>query len=83
RRPRRRWVAHAAGLLVTAALVAGAFWTAWRSSEFDVTPETLATQSDVTIHGIQMMDPAYTVVLYAGAPDDLAAVWVEPLEEEG
>ncbi|MGB2780929.1 MAG: hypothetical protein WBD63_05585, partial [Phycisphaerae bacterium] len=76
-------VAHAAGLLVTAALVAGAFWTAWRSSEFDVTPETLATQSDVTIHGIQMMDPAYTVVLYAGAPDDLAAVWVEPLEEEG
>ena len=83
RRPRWRWVAHAAGVLAAAALVAGAFWTARQATEFEVGPDALATQADVTIHSIQMLDPQYTVVLYAGAPDDLAAVWVEPLGNQG
>ena len=83
RRPRWRWVAHAAGVLAAAALVAGAFWTARQATEFEVGPDALATQADVTIHSIQMLDPEYTVVLYAGAPDDLAAVWVEPLGNQG
>ena len=83
RRPRWRWLAHAAGLLAAAALVGGAFWTARLETDFQVGPESLATQADVTIHGIQMLDPGYTVVLYAGAPDDMAAVWVEPSENEG
>ena len=83
RRPRFAWVAHAVGAIAAAVLIAVGIATVLRTTDFDLAPDALATQADVTIHEIQMLDPGYNLILFAGGPEDIAAVWVEPIETEG
>jgi len=80
---RLAWVAHAVGAIAAAVLLAVGITTVRRTTDFGLAPGALATQADVTIHGIQMLDPGYTVILFAGGPEDIAAVWVEPVENQG
>ena len=83
RRPRFAWVAHAVGAIAAAVLIAVGIATVLRTTDFGLAPDALATQADVTIHEIQMLDPGYNLILFAGGPKDIAAVWVEPIETEG
>jgi len=82
-RPRRAWVAHAVGAIAAAVLIAISIATVFRTTDFGLASDALATQADVTIHEIQMLDPDYNVILFAGRPEDIAAVWVEPVENQG
>ncbi|MGB2798218.1 MAG: hypothetical protein WBD44_13285, partial [Phycisphaerae bacterium] len=83
RRPRFAWVAHAVGAIAAAVLIAVGIATVLRTTDFGLAPDALATQADITIHEIQMLDPGYNLILFAGGPKDIAAVWVEPIETEG
>jgi anti-sigma factor RsiW len=83
RRPRFAWVAHAVGAIAAAVLFAVGIATVLRTTDFGLAPDALATQADITIHEIQMLDPGYNLILFAGGPKDIAAVWVEPIETEG
>lgn len=83
RRPRLAWVAHAVGAIAAAVLLAVGIATVLRTTDFGLAPDSLATQADVTIQEIQMLDPGYNLILFAGGPEDIAAVWVEPIETEG
>jgi len=83
RRPRFAWVAHAVGAIAAAVLIAVGIGTVLRTTDFGLAPDALATQADVTIQEIQMLDPGYNLILFAGGPEDIAAVWVEPIETEG
>ena len=83
RRPRFSWVAHAVGAIAAAVLIAVGIATVLRTTDFGLAPDALATQADITIHEIQMLDPGYNLILFAGGPKDIAAVWVEPIETEG
>jgi hypothetical protein len=83
RRPRFAWVAHAVGAIAAAVLIAVGIATVLRTRDFGPAPDALATQADVTIYEIQMLDPGYNLILFAGGPKDIAAVWVEPIETEG
>jgi anti-sigma factor RsiW len=83
RRPRFAWVAHAVGATAAAVLITVGIATVLRTTDFGLAPDALATQADITIHEIQMLDPGYNLILFAGGPKDIAAVWVEPIETEG
>ena len=83
RRPRFAWVAHAVGAIAAAVLIAVGIATVLRTTDFGLAPDALATQADITIYEIQMLDPGYNLILFAGGPKDIAAVWVEPIETEG
>ena len=83
RRPRLAWVAHAVGAIAAAVFLAVGIATVLRTTDFGLAPDALATQADVTIYEIQMLDPGYTLILFADGPKDIAAVWVEPIETEG
>ena len=83
RRPRLAWVAHAVGAIAAVVFLAVGISTVLRTTDFGPAPDALATQGDVTIQEIQMLDPGYNLILFAGGPKDIAAVWVEPIETEG
>jgi hypothetical protein len=36
----------------------------------------------VKILDVQMLDPDYTVVLNVGDPDDVAGIWLIPIDED-
>jgi anti-sigma factor RsiW len=80
RRPRFAWVAHAVGAIAAAVLIAVGITTVLRTTDFGLAPDALATQADVTIHDVEMLDPDYSVIVYAGGKKDLAFMWVEPVE---
>ena len=80
RRPRFAWVAHAVGAIAAAVLLAVGITTVLRTTDFGLAPDALATQADVEIHEVEVMDPNYNVIVYAGGKKDLAFMWVEPVE---
>jgi hypothetical protein len=82
RRPRFSWVAHAVGAIAAAVLIAVGIATVLRTADFGLAPDALATQADVAIHEVEMMDPNYNVIVYAGGKRDAAFIWVEPIETE-
>jgi len=80
RRPRFAWVAHAVGAIAAAVLLAVGIATVLRTTDFGLAPDSLATQADVELHEVAVMDPNYNVIVYAGGKKDLAFMWVEPVE---
>jgi anti-sigma factor RsiW len=82
RRPRFSWVAHTVGAIAAAVLIAVGIATVLRTADFGLAPDALATQADVEIHEVEVMDPNYNVIVYAGGKRDAAFIWVEPLETE-
>ena len=82
RRPRFTVVAHVAGALAASVLVALSLTAVLRPTEFSLGLDALATQADLVVHEIWIMDPGYNVVLYVGDATDVAAIWVEPVEAE-
>lgn len=86
RRPGGGWLAHAAGALAAAAVLALGYFGALQKEPSPGLPidlAALARQSDVEVHEIQTMDRRYDVVYWAGPASDVAAVWVVPVEDEG
>jgi hypothetical protein len=86
RRPSGGWLAHAAGALAAAAVLALAYLGALHQETQRGLPIDLAAiarQSDVQVHEIQTADRRYDVVYWAGPATDIAAVWVVPVEDEG
>ena len=81
-RPRFAWVAHAVGAIAAAILIAVGIATVLRTMDFGLAPDALATQADVEIHEVEVMDPNYNVIVYAGGKRDAAFIWVEPMKSE-
>ena len=82
RRPRLAWVAHAVGAIAAAVLLAVGIATVLRTTDFRLAPDALATRADVEIHEVEVMDPNYNVIVYAGGKRDAAFIWVDPAKSE-
>lgn len=82
RRPRLAWVAHAVGAIAAAVLLAVGIATVLRTTDFGLTPDALATQADIEIHEVEVMDPNYNVIVYAGGKNDIAFIWVQPMASQ-
>jgi len=82
RRPRFAWVAHAVGAIAAAVLIAVGVATVLRTTDFGLAPDALATQADVEIHEVEVMDPNYNVIVYAGGKSDIAFIWVQPVASQ-
>jgi len=78
-----RWVAHVAGAAAAAAVVMLGLAALWLNRAPPLEPSALARQDDVDIMGLQMLDEHHNLVLFAGEPGDVAAIWVEPQEPNG
>jgi anti-sigma factor RsiW len=82
RRPRFAWVAHAVGAIAAAVLIAVGIATVLRTADFGLAPDALATQADIEIHEVEVMDPNYNVIVYAGGKNDIAFIWVQPMASQ-
>lgn len=76
------WVAHVVGALAAGLVLAIGLAALWQTTAPPLGLSTLARQDDVAIMEVQMTDPDYSVVVYAGDASDPAVVWVVPSREE-
>jgi len=76
------WVAHVVGALAAALVILFGLAAVWQDRALPLGPSTLARQDDVAIMEMQMTDPDYSVVVFAGDATDGAAVWVVPSEAQ-
>ena len=75
------WVAHVVGALAACLVLAIGLAALWQTTAPPLGLNTLARQDDVSFMEVQMTDPDYSVVVYAGDASDPAAVWVVPSQE--
>jgi anti-sigma factor RsiW len=76
------WVAHVVGATAAALVILFGLAAVWQDQALPLGPQTLARQDDVSIMEMQMTDPDYSVVVFAGDATDGAAVWVVPSEDQ-
>jgi len=87
-RPRKHraafgWVAHAVGAIAACLVVGLGLAAMWSDQAPPLEPGAMARQDDVVILEVQLVDENYSVALYSGDSDDVAAVWLVPNEAEG
>jgi len=84
RRPRAWWVAHAVGALAAAAILVVGLSTFFAPAGGPpIEPASIARRADVEIHGIDVVDPDYSVIYSAGDANDVAVIWVVPTASQG
>jgi anti-sigma factor RsiW len=76
------WVAHVVGALAACLVIALGMAALWQATAPPLEPNTLARQDDIAILEVQMTDPDYSMVVYAGDASDPTTVWVVPSPEE-
>jgi len=87
-RPRRHrarfgWVAHIAGAVAAAVIIAISLHSVWMEPDASVGLIALARPQDVAILNIETLDPDYNVIIDTGDASEAAVVWVVPSQGEG
>ncbi len=82
RQVRHKWVAHLVGALAASVILVLGLALLWDTGTPTSPTQAMALQKDVQILDVQMLDPDYTVVLNIGDPDDVAGIWLIPIDED-